>query len=109
MFSPGLLVVHDTGRGGEDDVAELTRRQQLDDPLLEITDADVVAGGDDTGLVQAAVKLDDNLAGTVVVDLLEFTNVAWIEIHSMSVKQSNGFSFLTAFERKYRNKHVTRR
>ena len=37
---------------------------------------DVVAGGDDTGLVQAAVELDNDLAGSVVIDLLEFTNVA---------------------------------
>ena len=37
---------------------------------------DVVAGGDDTGLVQAAVELDNDLAGAVVIDLLEFTNVA---------------------------------
>ena len=76
VLPPGLLVVHDTGRGGQDDVAELTRGQQLDDPLLEIGETDVVAGGDDTGLVQAAVELDNDLAGAVVIDLLEFTNVA---------------------------------
>ena len=76
MLSPGLLVVHDTGRGGQDDVAELTRGQQLNNPLLEIGETDVVAGRDDTSLVQAAVQLDDDLAGAVVVDLLEFTNVA---------------------------------
>jgi hypothetical protein len=31
----------------------LTRWQQLDNPLLELVQADVVAGRDDTGLVQA--------------------------------------------------------
>lgn len=77
MLSTGLLVVHDTSRGGEDDVAELTGRQQLDNPLLEVAETDVVAGGDDTSLVEAAVKLDNNLAGAVVVDLLELANVAW--------------------------------
>jgi hypothetical protein len=97
VLSSGLLVVHDTSRGGEDDIAELTGRQQLDDPLLEIGQADVVAGGDDTSLVETihgqvrqrscavlplskgdlpAVKLDDNLARAVVVDLLELANVA---------------------------------
>lgn len=70
-------MVHDAGRGGQDDVAELTGRQQLDNPLLEIGQADVVAGGDDGGLVQAAVQLDDNLARAVVIDLLELANVAW--------------------------------
>lgn len=77
VLPPGLLVVHDTGGSGQDDVAELTRGQQLDNPLLEIGETDVVAGRDDTGLVQAAVELDNDLAGSVVVDLLEFTNIAW--------------------------------
>lgn len=77
VLASGLLVVHDTGRGGQDDVAELTGREQLDNPLLELGEADVVAGGDDTGLVQAAVELDDDLAGAVVVDLLELANVTW--------------------------------
>ena len=77
VLASGLLVVHDAGRGGEDDIAELTGREQLDNPLLELGEADVVAGGDDTGLVEAAVELDDDLAGAVVIDLLELANVAW--------------------------------
>jgi hypothetical protein len=56
--------------------SELTGRQQIDDPLLEITELDVVAGGDDTGLVEAAIELDDNLAVAVVVDFLVFADVA---------------------------------
>lgn len=75
VLSTGLLVVHDTSRGGEDDVAELTGRQQLDNPLLEVGETNVVAGGDDTGLVEAAVELNDDLAGAVVIDLLELANV----------------------------------
>lgn len=46
-------MVHDTGRGGEDDVSELTRGEELDNPLLEVTELNVVAGGDDTSLVEA--------------------------------------------------------
>ena len=38
--------------------------------------ADVEAGRDDAGLVEAAVELDDNLARTVVVDNLELADVA---------------------------------
>jgi hypothetical protein len=76
VLPAGLLVVHDTGRGGEDNVTELTRRKQLDNPLLHVAELDVVAGRDDTGLVDAAVELDDNLAIAVVVDLLELANVA---------------------------------
>lgn len=95
MLAAGLLVVHDTGRGGEDDVAKLTGGEELDNPLLELSEADVVAGGDDTALVEAAslsvshslkfsqlkmyspaVELDNDLAGAVVVDLLELADVA---------------------------------
>ena len=50
VLPPRLLVVHDAGRGGQDDVTELTRRQELDNPLLEVTELDVVAGVDDTSL-----------------------------------------------------------
>jgi hypothetical protein len=69
-----LLVVHDAGARGEDDEAELTRRQQLDDPLLELRELDVVAGRDDAALVEAAVELDNDLAVAVVVDLLELAD-----------------------------------
>jgi hypothetical protein len=76
VFPPRLLVVHDTGRCGQDDIAELTRWQQLDNPLLEIAELDVVSWGDDTGLVQAAVELNDYLAIAVVVNFLVLADVA---------------------------------
>jgi hypothetical protein len=55
VLATGLLVVHDTGGGGEDDVSELTRWEELDNPLLEFTKADVVSWGDDTGLVETVL------------------------------------------------------
>jgi hypothetical protein len=76
VLATGLLVVHDTGGGGEDHVSELTGGKELDNPLLEIGETDVVAGRDDSGLVKAAVELDDDLAGSVVVDFFKFTDVA---------------------------------
>ena len=76
VLAAGLLVVHDASRGGQDNVTELTRGKELDNPLLHVAELDVVAGRDDTGLVEAAVKLDNNLAVAVVVDLLELANVA---------------------------------
>lgn len=76
MLATSLLVVHDTGGGGQDDVAELTRGQELDGPLLNVGELDGVAGVDDTALVETTVELDDDLAGAVVIDLLELANVA---------------------------------
>lgn len=62
VLATGLLVVHDTSRGGEDDIAELTGRQKLDNPLLELGETDVVAGRDDTALVQATDSVSDQLS-----------------------------------------------
>lgn len=70
-------MVHDTSGGGENDETELTSWEELDNPLLEVVKTDVVAWGDDTSLVEAAVKLDDDLAGAVVIDLLELSDVTW--------------------------------
>ena len=75
MLSPRFLVIHDTRRRGQDDEAELTGWQQLRDPLLHVAELHVVARRDDTGLVDAAVELDDNFAVAVVVNLLELADV----------------------------------
>ena len=69
-------MVHDTSRGGQDDVTELTRRQELGGPGLEVTELDGVAGVDDTAFVETAVQLNDDFAGAVVVNFLELANVA---------------------------------
>ena len=49
-------MVHNAGRRGQDDVAELTGREQLDNPLLKIRKPDVVSRRDDSRLVQAAAE-----------------------------------------------------
>lgn len=58
----------------------MTGWEQVDDPLLEVTELDVVSWGDDTGLVETSVELDDNLAVAVVIDFLELSDVAWAEV-----------------------------
>jgi len=70
-------MVHNTSAGSEDDVAELTRGKQLDNPLLKVLQGDVVAGRDDTSLVETSIELDHDLAVAVVIDFLEFANVAY--------------------------------
>ena len=77
MLPPCLFVIHDSSRCGENNVAELTRRKELNDPLLEVSKLNVVPGRDDTSLVEATVELDDNLAVAMVIDFLEFANVAF--------------------------------
>lgn len=75
MLSPRLLMIHNTGRGGENDVSELTRWKELHDPLLHVGETDVVPGGNAASLVDTSVKLDDDLASAVVIDLFELANV----------------------------------
>ena len=78
MLSPGLLVVHDTSRGGQDNETELTGREKLDNPLLKITELDVVSGRDTPSLVDTPIELDNDLSGTVVINLLELANISYI-------------------------------
>lgn len=87
VLAAGLLVVHDTSGGGQDDETELTGGKELLHPLLHILKLDVVAGRDDTSLVEAAVKLDDDLAVAVVVNLLELANVTWRSLSVWNVTE----------------------
>lgn len=81
VSSSGLLVVHDTSRGGEDNVSKLSRGQQVLDPLLDIVNLDVESRRNDSALVEPAVELDHNLAGSVVVHVLKLANVAVLLHH----------------------------
>jgi hypothetical protein len=58
--------------------------QQVGDVLLDLAERDVEARRDDTGLVDPAVELDNDLAGAVVVDDLELADVAWISAKRVS-------------------------
>lgn len=51
MLSSRLLVIHNARRSRKNDKAKLSGRQKLYDPFFEIGDANIVARGDDTGLV----------------------------------------------------------
>lgn len=53
MLPPSLLMVHNPGRGCENDVAELTGGKEFDHPLLKVRKSDVVSRRDDAGLVES--------------------------------------------------------
>ena len=77
VLATGLLVVHDTVGGGQHELTELTRGEQIGSELLDLVKGDVESGRDDTALVQATEEIDDNLSASVIVDDLEVTNVAY--------------------------------
>ena len=76
LFATRFLVSHDSIRSGKHNVTELSRRQEVDDPLLNLVVFAVESGRDDSALVEAADELDDDLLRAVVVDDLEFADVA---------------------------------
>ena len=57
-----FVVIHDTLVGGEDDVTELSGRQDLVDKLLEILELEVESWGDDSAFVKSTVKVNNNLS-----------------------------------------------
>ncbi|EEQ39429.1 40S ribosomal protein S22 [Clavispora lusitaniae ATCC 42720] len=82
VLSSGLFVVHDTSRGGQDNVTELSGWQQVVSPSLDVANLDVESWGDDTTLVQSTGQLNNNLTGSVVIDVFELTDVA-VLLHNL--------------------------
>ena len=64
----------------------LARGQQVADPLLDVLKGHIEARTNDTALVDAAVQLDDNLAGAAVVHKLELADVAYSKQQSDPVR-----------------------
>ena len=76
MLSSGLLVTHDSGGGGKDEVSELTGWKKSVGVLLQVVKTDVESWRDDGGLVETSGEVDDDLSGAVVVDDLELSDVS---------------------------------
>lgn len=76
VLSTGLLVVNNTRAGGQNNVAELTRWQQVDDLLLDIRYSQVETWADNTALVDASDQVDDDLSAPVVINDFELSDVS---------------------------------
>ena len=74
----GLEMVDNTLVGGEDDETELSGWENLWDKLLEVLELEVESWGDDTALVQSSVKVNDDLAGSGIVNNLELVDVTML-------------------------------
>lgn len=83
-----LVVVHDTIRGGDDEVTELTGREEVLSPLLNRVNGNIETRRDDTALVDATGEVDDDLASALVVNNLELTNVT-VLLHNLEELNSN--------------------
>ena len=74
-------VIHDTSRSGNHDVTKLTRRKDITDPLIKTVKRNIEARRDNTALVDATKKSDNDLAVAVIVDDLVLTDVAVLLHH----------------------------
>ena len=73
--------------GGEDEMTELPGRQNVVGPLLKIRQQDVVPRRDDSALVDAADKLNNDLFASVVINDFELSDVVVLLHDSQEFEQ----------------------
>ena len=81
MLPSGFFVIHDSSRGGHNNVTKLSGRQEVVGPLFNFSDTHVESGRNDTDFVQSASQVDDDFATTVVIHDLEFADVSMFHHH----------------------------
>jgi len=69
-------VGHDAHGGSQNNVAELAGGEEVDNPLLDFVLGNTESGADNAALVEASGELNYDLAGSVIVDDLEFSDVS---------------------------------
>jgi hypothetical protein len=62
----------------QNDDSETTGWKEQVDPRLDLTDLHIESWGNYTSLVQSTVELDNDLAGTMIIDEFELADVAWV-------------------------------
>lgn len=82
VLSTGLFVIHDTVRGSEDQMTELTRWEQVRRQLFDLIQSNIKSWRNNAALVQATQQVDDDLATSVVIDDLELSNVS-VLLHNL--------------------------
>jgi hypothetical protein len=72
------MMIHNSISSGKDDVAKLSRWEDLVAPVLNLVDWNVKSWRDDSALVNSSKELDDDFSGSVVIDDFEFSNVSFL-------------------------------
>jgi hypothetical protein len=68
---------HDSVGGRDQDMSELTRWEEVYNPLLNFIDGNVESRRDNSALVETSIEFYNNFVGTVIIDNFEFTNVSF--------------------------------
>ncbi len=69
---------------------ELSGRQEVVGPLLDVLNPDVEPGRDDAALVESSGQVDDDFTAAVIVDDLELADVAVLHHHGQETGQHLG-------------------
>lgn len=72
----GLLMVHDSVGCRENDMPELSRRQQVRRELLDPCEFHIEARRNHAALVDSAQQIDHNFAASMVINNFEFADVS---------------------------------
>ena len=67
---------HDSVCSTDENVTKLTRGKEVDNPLFDFIDLDIKTGTDHTTFVNTTSQFNDNLAASVIINDLKFSNVA---------------------------------
>lgn len=76
MLAASVLMIHNTGRGSQNNETKLTGGQQVVNPVLQVGQLDVEAGRNNSTLVQTAIEVNNNLTRAVVIDNFELVNIS---------------------------------
>lgn len=118
VFSSGLFVVHDASWGCQNDESELSGREKVVLPLLQILQLHIKPWADDATLVQPPCEIDYNFPGSVIINDLKFANVTMLHHHSQKAHYdfragpeenlafSTFLSIIDAFQRISENVHA---
>ena len=90
MLSSGLLVVHDTLVGSQNNKTELSRGEDLVNKVLEVLELEVETGRDNTALVKTSVELNNNFAISSIIDNFELVDVTVLLHDTEELDQSLG-------------------
>ncbi len=69
-------MIHDSYTSSQDDVSELTRGQQVLDPLLHLRSLNIKPRADNSAFIDTSIQLHHDLSGTVIIDDFKLTNVS---------------------------------
>jgi len=69
-------MIHNPSTRCQNDIPNASRRQELVDPFLQVGKTDVESWRYYATFVQTTIELDDDFTGTMVIDFLEFANIA---------------------------------